>query len=71
MWDADDGAELWRAGRHRGSVLGCAFSPDGRQIVSADSDGLRVWETESGAEVLTLTGHTDTVTACAYSPVDD
>jgi len=51
---------------HTGSVSACAFSPDGRFIVSASYDRtLRVWETATGQMLRTLEGHTDEVRACA------
>ncbi len=54
---------------HTGPVLGCVFSPDGRQIASASGDGtLKVWDAGSGAVQHTLAGHTDAVISCAFSP---
>jgi WD40 repeat protein len=53
---------------HRG-VTACAFSPDGRQMVSAARDGtLKLWDVKTGAETAALSGHEGHVTACAYSP---
>jgi len=69
VWDADSGAILRTLTGHTDSVWGCAFSPDGRRIVSASHDKtLKVWDTDSGAELRTLTGHTDLVRGCAFSP---
>ena len=60
---------------HTDVVRGCAFSPDGRRIVSASNDHtLKVWDVDSGAVLHTLTGHTDhaeqpvEVNCCAFSP---
>ena len=54
---------------HSGWVSACAFSPDGRRIVSASSDHtLKLWDAESGAELRWLTGHSNSVNACAFSP---
>src|SRR3990172_4767673 len=54
LWDADTGQELATfdhsgdgaagAGTARGGVDACAFSPDGRQIVSVGSGKLCVWD---------------------------
>ena len=63
--------ELARVNTHRGTLLTCAFSPDGRQIASGGAwagNVLKVWDAESGDEIATLTGHGDAVTACKYSP---
>ena len=54
---------------HRDPVLACAWSPDGRRIVSGSSDHtLRVWDAESGRSVMELKGHSYSVNACAWSP---
>ncbi|MDQ3775824.1 MAG: pentapeptide repeat-containing protein, partial [Pseudomonadota bacterium] len=54
---------------HTVEVLACAYSPDGRNIVSASRDQtLRVWDAQTGEPLLTLMGHTGPVSDCAYSP---
>jgi WD40 repeat protein len=54
---------------HSSRVTACAYSPDGRRIVSASEDKtLRVWDAETGEALATLAPHLDRVTACAYSP---
>lgn len=54
---------------HTYSVQACAYSPDGRHIVSGSFDRtLKVWDAETGRELRTLAGHTNEVQACAYSP---
>jgi WD40 repeat protein len=51
------------------SVLGCAFSPDGKLIVSASDDyRLKVWDSETGRLLRTLEGHSSYVRGCAFSP---
>ncbi len=53
-----------------GSVLGVAFSPDGRRIVSGSTDDtLRLWNAETGQPLgAPLTGHTQAVSGVAFSP---
>lgn len=53
---------------HKGEVNGCAWSPDGSQLVSAGDDGtLRVWRPSGGDAPLVLAGHTGRVNSCAWS----
>jgi hypothetical protein len=55
--------------RHNEAVLGCAFSPDGKQFVSTSGDGtLKLWDVESGKEMRTFSGHKGDVNSCAFSP---
>ena len=54
---------------HRRSVTACAFSPDGRWVVSGSWDKtVRLWDAQSGAQLHVLRGHTDLVNAVAFSP---
>ncbi|KAJ1457533.1 hypothetical protein M885DRAFT_615346, partial [Pelagophyceae sp. CCMP2097] len=53
---------------HRGSVNFCAFSPDGKRIVTASGDKAWIWDAETSAPLATLEGHTDAVECCAFSP---
>jgi tetratricopeptide (TPR) repeat protein len=49
--------------------LALAFSPDGKRLVSASSDGtVKLWDVTTGQEALTLTGHTGAVISVAFSP---
>jgi len=54
---------------HTATVVGIAFSPDGRRIATASRDTTaKVWDAVTGQELLTLSGHTDFVNGIAYSP---
>ena len=54
---------------HHGLVSTAAFSPDGRQVVTASSDNTaRLWEVASGKEIGVLKGHDDRVVSAAFSP---
>jgi WD40 repeat protein len=63
-------------GGHRGIITGLAFTPDGRQIVSAGRDRVvRVWDWKSGKTVRTIRGQVGlepwsdgTIYAAALSP---
>ena len=45
---------------HAGRASACAFSPDGRRIVSASWDQtLKLWTRRTGQEISILEGHTD------------
>lgn len=45
-----------------------AFSSDGKRLVSAGDQTVKVWDAMSGQETLTLTGHTNGVLSVAFSP---
>lgn len=77
VWDAKDGTELVSVDAMRGRdgvLIGhdvplCAFSPDGRRIVSGGPDNtVTIWDVTTGSKVHTLRGHTMPVSAAAFSP---
>jgi WD40 repeat protein len=50
-------------------VHGCAFNPDGRQVLSAsDYRTLLLWDVASGEVIRAFTGDTDGVHRCTFSP---
>jgi WD40 repeat protein len=54
---------------HSAWVRACAWSPDGKRLLSGAADNsLRVWDATSGECLLTLEGHWTRVFACAWSP---
>jgi WD40 repeat protein len=54
---------------HSNSVAECAWSPDGRRLLSGSGDtSLKVWDAVSGECLLTLFGHSYSVNTCAWSP---
>ncbi|MEI6756653.1 MAG: restriction endonuclease, partial [Chlorobium sp.] len=54
---------------HAGELNACAFSPDGKWILTAGSDSTaRLWERESGKEIRRFEGHSGWILACAFSP---
>ncbi len=68
IWEARTGRELHTLAGHSDLIKDCAFSPDGRYVVSASWDKtLKIWETVTGRLVRTIDVG-GTVQACAYSP---
>jgi WD40 repeat protein len=54
---------------HTASVLGVAFSPDGKLLATTSSDTTaRLSDTATGQTIYALNGHADGVRAVAFSP---
>ncbi len=55
--------------QHEGVVTAVAFSPKGKYLATASTDGTaQVWEAESGKKITQPLKHEDAVTAVAFSP---
>jgi WD40 repeat protein len=69
LWDLATGKEVRQFPGHTQRVEAVAFSPDGKQAVSASFDKtLKVWDVGTGKELKTLSGHRGAVYAVAFSP---
>lgn len=67
VWDAESGVLVSELKEHAGDVNACAFSPDGRRLVSVSKDRTgRVWTISTGAYV-ELKGHTSSVRSAVFS----
>jgi RNA polymerase sigma factor (sigma-70 family) len=70
LWDVARGRELRRfTGRSPFSVIGVAFSPDGKDLVGAGgrSHNLRHWKVDTGREELRFGGHQGEIERVAFS----
>jgi WD40 repeat protein len=70
LWDLQSGAEIRRfIGSAEGTSGDVAFAPDGKTILTGNSDGTaRLWDIQTGQELRRFTGHASAVEAVAYSP---
>ncbi len=79
LWDAESGEELLTLEDYQGRIKvnqralpyrrTCAFSPDGKRIVSAyDPEELKVWDTRTGALLFTMPIKEGTIESFNYSP---
>jgi WD40 repeat protein len=69
VWEVSTGTELLRLEGHTLPVVAVAFSPDGRQIVTASLDRTaRLWDAATGRERHVLRGHSGGVVAARFSP---
>ena len=70
LWIRVSGTNLVVVGRHRGTVLCVAWSPDGRRLASTSkSDGaVKIWDAQANAEVQAFRGHQGGVRSVTWRP---
>jgi len=69
VWNADSGEKRLATAGHAGTVVGVAFSPDGRTLASVSGDKTaKLWNAGNGSEQLVLEGHTGGIYGVAFSP---
>jgi WD40 repeat protein len=69
IWEMPAGKQIITLRGHSSEVNCVAFSPDGRRLISASSDGtVRIWELATGHTTLTLRGHSRDIFSVAFSP---
>ncbi|MDF1512348.1 MAG: BTAD domain-containing putative transcriptional regulator [Anaerolineae bacterium] len=58
VWDSVTGQELVALERHTSGMSDATWSPNGKLLATASSDGtIHVWDVASGKAILTLAGH--------------
>ena len=58
--------------QHSATIQSIAFSPDGLQAASADSDGVIIlWDVGTGTSIRQCTGHSEGVNGIAFNPDGD
>jgi serine/threonine protein kinase/WD40 repeat protein len=69
VWDLATGQLANRLVGHTGAVVGVAFTPDARSIVTAGIDStVRLWDAQTGAERTILRGHRGRVGCVSVHP---
>lgn len=66
--DAETGSEIMTLREEKRGMALCAFSPDGRSLLSAYFTSLNVWDLESGTLRFSLKGHNSFINDCRFSP---
>jgi WD40 repeat protein len=69
LWNARTGEELVQLRGHESAITSAAFSPNGREVVTASADkSCRVWDVATGAVIAVLKGHDQAVNSAVFSP---
>lgn len=69
VWEAIGGKRIGEPMRHEHALVDAAFSPDGRSIVTADTEGtVRVWSSSAAASMGVSLRHRNKVNSVDFSP---
>jgi WD40 repeat protein len=69
VWDACNDHRAIQFDAHKNCVIGLAFSPDSRRLVTVGGDVVgRIWDVATGRTFRALSGHTSDIYSVAYSP---
>jgi WD40 repeat protein len=68
VWNARDGRPVAALASKGERVTTAEFSPDARQIVTAEGRIARLWDAKSGKETGGLAGHQDDIVTARFSP---
>ena len=71
LWDIEGNEFKERGSIKSGIIEEITFSPDGKYLITANSEGWKkpiiVWDIETGQELLTMKGHTEQITGFKFS----
>jgi telomerase protein component 1 len=69
VYNASTGEELLTLKGHKGNLLFCDFSSDGKQIVSGGyGKTVRTWSADSGTMIYEMKGHKGVISSCRFHP---
>jgi len=68
VWNSTTGEELLGL-KDAGSILGVAFSPDGKRLATGNGEGIAaIWDAASGKKLFSFFGHSRPVFSVAFTP---